>query len=84
VVLCKWFFAIIRQHKKCTPFFGVYLVNHAIRHKSHVNSKMMVIASTAFETKNNDMERGGIAHKVSFTWPVDQSRKEFLQVGLQG
>jgi hypothetical protein len=63
----KWFFAIvIRRHNKCIPFFGVYPVNHAIRHKSHID-KTMVIASTAFEPRNNDVEKGGRAHKVSFT-----------------
>jgi hypothetical protein len=63
----KCFFAIIiHRHNKCIPFFGVYPVNHAIRHKSHID-KMMVIASTAFEPKKNDVEREGLAHKVSFS-----------------
>jgi hypothetical protein len=44
-------------------------VNHAIHHKSHIDNKTrMVITSTMFEPRNNDIERGGWAHKVSFTW----------------
>jgi hypothetical protein len=84
----KWFFAIIiRRHNKCIPFFGVYPVNHTIRHKSHID-KTVVIASTAFEpTRNNDVEKGGRAHKViSFTWVGAWTKrlKKMLTSGYTG
>jgi hypothetical protein len=62
----KWFYAlVVRRNNKSIPFLGVEPVNHPVRHKSHIG-KVLVICSTAFEPTDNDMEKGGIAHKVSF------------------
>lgn len=62
----KWFFAIVvRKNNKLVPWLGVEPVQHEIHHKSHIY-KEMIAASTAFAPFGNDMERGGVAYKISF------------------
>jgi hypothetical protein len=62
----KWFFAIVvRKNNKLVPWLGVEPVHHEIHHKSHIY-KEMIAASTAFAPFDNDMERGGVAYKISF------------------
>lgn len=62
----KWFYAIVvRRKNKLVPFLGITPINHPVRHKCHIG-KELVICSTAFKPTNNDMEKGDIAHKVSF------------------
>jgi hypothetical protein len=54
------------------PCLGIAPINHPVRHKSHMD-KVLVICSAAFEPTDNDIEKGGISHKVSF-----------VRVGRQG
>jgi hypothetical protein len=63
----KWFYAlVVRRKNKCVPYLGIVPINHPVRHKSHIG-KVLVICSTAFEPIDNDMEKGGTGHKLSFT-----------------
>jgi hypothetical protein len=63
----KWFYAlVVRRKNKSVPYLGIAPINHPVRHKSHIG-KVLVIFSTAFEPIDNDIEKGGVAHKVSFT-----------------
>ncbi len=61
----KWFFEIVvRRNLKYVPELGVAPVQHGVQHKSHIG-KIMVIASTAFAPKGNDITQGGEAFLVN-------------------
>ena len=62
----KWFYSVaVRNKNKFVPFLGMQnKVSSTVQHKSHIH-KEMLICTTAYLPHNNDMERGGMAYKVS-------------------
>lgn len=66
----KWFYAIVvRKNNRCVPHLGIVPMQCDVHHKSHVD-KVMEICSTGFAPHDNDMRKGGTAHKshkISFT-----------------
>jgi len=62
----KWFFALVaRTNGKCLPFLGIEPEAHWVQHKAHIHKNMLLV-STAFRPFGNDIEKGGVAYKVSF------------------
>ena len=51
---------MVRRFGKLILFLGIELIQHEIRHKSHIN-KLMVLASTYILFFGNDVEAGGRA-----------------------
>jgi hypothetical protein len=63
----KWIYTIVvRTHNKCVPVLGVFPVKQSVHHKSHIE-KILALATTGFAPHNNNIEKGGVAHKISLT-----------------
>jgi hypothetical protein len=62
----KWFYTIVvRTHNKCVPVLGVFPVKQSVHHKSHIE-KIIALATTGFPPHDNNIEKGGVAHKPDF------------------
>lgn len=63
----KWFYSlVIRMHNKCVPALGVQGVFNRIHHKNSID-KTLAICACAFVPRENDMRKGGNAHKLTIT-----------------
>ena len=63
----KWFMSLVlRMHNKIAPFFGCHGVWNRIHHKKSID-KLLAIAVVGITPFENDLRKGGKAHKICLT-----------------